>query len=86
MGSRTVEKLVGERFGCGVAASSAAGTGTALGLADAGEIGGNHDFFVPPFAWGGGGSGSGCGGGVFRVEITGEDTRGGGKLSSSEKL
>lgn len=53
MGSRTEEKLVGERVGCGVVTSGTAGTGTALGLADAGEMGGNHGFFsVPPFCLG----------------------------------
>lgn len=45
MDSGTAEKLAGERVGCDVVASGAAGTGTALGLADAGEMGGNHDPF-----------------------------------------
>lgn len=54
MGSRTAEKLVGERVSCGVVASDPAGTGTALGLADAGEMGGNHSFFflLLPFCLG----------------------------------
>lgn len=45
VGYGTAEEFVGEWFG-GVVASGAAGTRAAVGLADAGEVGGVHGVFL----------------------------------------